>query len=351
MAADSDSRLQDEAFLGELRRARASGRRLPDLFVVGHAKCGTTALCEMLGAHPQIFFPRFKETQFLSRAPHHAPDDRRRRAATRPRTLDAYLELFESAGPAQRAAEGSTEYLRTPGTAAKIAELVPDARIVAAFREPASFLRSLHLQLLEVNVETERDFAKALALEQQRSRGRRIPRHCAWPPALLYSQHVHYVEQLREYHERFGRERVLVLIYDDFRADNEGILRKVLSFLDVDPEVEIEPVEANPTVRVRSHRAGELVGAVSVGGGPAARAARAIAKALTSERLRRAALGGVSRLAVDREPPVPDQSLMSELRDRFRGEVVALGDYLGRDLVSLWGYGEHRSKPGAPAPR
>jgi hypothetical protein len=29
---------------------------------------------------------------------------------------------------------------------------------------------------------------------------------------------------------------------------------------------------------------------------------------------------------------------MAELRRRFRGEVEALGEYLGRDLVSLWGY-------------
>jgi hypothetical protein len=29
---------------------------------------------------------------------------------------------------------------------------------------------------------------------------------------------------------------------------------------------------------------------------------------------------------------------MLELRRRFKGEVEALSDYLGRDLVSLWGY-------------
>ena len=29
---------------------------------------------------------------------------------------------------------------------------------------------------------------------------------------------------------------------------------------------------------------------------------------------------------------------MRELRRRFASEVVALSEYLGRDLVSLWGY-------------
>jgi hypothetical protein len=29
---------------------------------------------------------------------------------------------------------------------------------------------------------------------------------------------------------------------------------------------------------------------------------------------------------------------MGELRVRFKGEVAALGEYLGRDLITLWGY-------------
>jgi hypothetical protein len=29
---------------------------------------------------------------------------------------------------------------------------------------------------------------------------------------------------------------------------------------------------------------------------------------------------------------------MGELRRRYKDEVVALGEYLNRDLLSLWGY-------------
>ncbi len=55
----------------------------------------------------------------------------------------------------------------------------------------------------------------------------------------------------------FPREQVLVLIYDDFRADNEATLRRVMSFLGVDPDWPIEVKEVNPSVRVRSPRANE----------------------------------------------------------------------------------------------
>ena len=33
-----------------------------------------------------------------------------------------------------------------------------------------------------------------------------------------------------------------------------------------------------------------------------------------------------------------DKRLTAELRSRFKPEVVALSEYLDRDLVSLWGY-------------
>ena len=113
-------------------------------------------------------------------------------------------------------------------------------------REPASFLRSLHLQFVQSYVETEGDLRKALSLEDERRRGRRIPRHTYWPQALLYSEHVRYVEQLRRYHAEFPPENVLVLIYDDFRADNEGTVRAVLRFLEVDDTVQIERATGKP---------------------------------------------------------------------------------------------------------
>lgn len=340
MVLNSESSPPNEAFIRELRRAREAGARVPDFFVVGHAKCGTTALYQMLKRHPQIYMPALKEMQFLSRAPHERSPRRKRRPQRRPQTLDAYLSMFATAGVHQRAGEGSTEYLRTAASASRIAALCPDARIIAIFREPASFLRSLHLQLLEVNIETERDFPRAIELERDRRRGNRIPRHCAWPQALLYTQHVRYADQLREYHEHFGREQVLALIYDDFRADNEATVREVLRFLEVDDTIAISPVEANPTVRVRSRRTSELVGALSVGRSPFTRTGNRLLKTVTSERLRRRALRTVERVAVDSDPRPPDAAFMRELRCRFVDEVAAVADYLERDLVSLWEYDE-----------
>jgi hypothetical protein len=155
---------------------------------------------------------------------------------------------------------------------------------------------------------------------------------------LIYSEHLRYVEQLRRYRELFGAEQILVLIYDDFRRDNDGTVREVLRFLEVDDASPIALAEANPTFGVRSQRVHELVHAVSVGRGPVSLAVKAALKSVTPRRLRREALYAAQRRLVYVEPQPPDERHAGELRGRFKGEVVALSEYLGRDLVAQWGY-------------
>jgi hypothetical protein len=130
---------------------------------------------------------------------------------------------------------------------------------------------------------------------------------------------------------------MLVLIYDDFRADNPAIVREVLRFLDVDDTITLKAIEANPAVRVRSPHIQELVRSLYLGSGPAARVARTSIKAVTPRRLRHGAIE-LQRRAQLAPPRPPDQELMRDLRRRFRGEVVDVSEYLGRDLVSFWGY-------------
>jgi hypothetical protein len=328
------------------RISPSSQHRLPDFFIVGHAKSGTTALYEMLKQHPQIYMPVYKggagkEPWFFSADNPQPQVGRERSTAFTGRgrvTLEDYLALFANAEPRQLIGEASTSYLWSRTAAGRIAEARPDARIIAIFREPSSFLRSVHLQLLQNHHESERDFRKAVGLDEARREGRHIPRHSYWPQALIYSDRVRYAEQLRRFHAVFPREQVLVLIYDDFLADNERTVREVLRFLDADDAAPIAQVRANPTIGVRSTRLNDLRLALRDGRGPLLSLVRDAGKAITSKRVREAVYYPLQRRAVYRAAPPPDEAFMLELRRRFKGEVEALGEYLGRDLVGLWGY-------------
>jgi hypothetical protein len=112
----------------------------------------------------------------------------------------------------------------------------------------------------------------------------------------------------------------------------------VLRFLEVDDTAPIELTEANPTVGVRSQRLYELIRSLYLGRGPVSRVTKAGIKALTPRRLRLQALQSTREHVLYSDPPAPDEQLMLELRRRFKGEVVALSEYLDRDLVTLWGY-------------
>jgi hypothetical protein len=311
----------------EAARATSTNKRIPDFFIVGQPKSGTTALYDMLKRHPQIYMPDNKEPWFFADELHFRTPPR---PGGTPRNFEEYLSLFDAAKPEQRVGEASVLYMWSRSAAGRIAEAQPAARVIAVLREPASLLRSLHLQFLQTYVETETDLRKALALEDARREGRDVPRNTYWPQALLYSDHVRYVDQLRRFQTVLGPEQMLVLLYDDFRADNEATVRTVLRFLEVDDTAPIEVMQAKQTVTVRSRRLHGLLHKASVGSGPISRAASAV----TPRGVRRAL-----RRANSRTDPQPvDEQLMLELRRRYKREVAALGEYLDRDLIGLWGY-------------
>ena len=326
--------------------APLADRRMPDFYIVGHAKSGTTALYEMLRRHPQVFMPDYKggagkEPWYFSRDNPNPQRNGERDISFTGRSAmseQEYLALFAAARPDQVRGEASSSYLWSRTAARRIASARPDARIIAIIREPASFLRSLHLQLLQNKHESVHDFREAVELDDARRENRHIPSRSYWPAALIYSDRVRYVEQLRRYHEAFAPEQVLVLIYDDFRDDNAATVGRVLSFLEV-RELAIEPLDANPTIAPRA-RLESWRRRLRRGQDPLWRGVRAAGKAFTSREIREKFFYPLVPRAVYREPPPPDEAFMAELRRRFKPEVVALSDYMQRDLVALWGYDE-----------
>jgi hypothetical protein len=324
---------------GGAARVPLTGQRVPDFFIVGHAKSGTTALYRMLRRHPQLHMP-VKEPWFFAEELQPPTPPRAPGTGRTPKTFEEYVSLFDAAAPDQLIGEASCLYLWSRTAADRIAQAQPDARIVAVLREPASYLRSLHMQFVQVHLEPEKDLRKAISLEQARSEGRSVPPNQYWPQATLYSEHVRYVEQLRRYHALFPRDRVLVLIYEDFRRDNEATVREVRRFLGVDDSGPVVVTDANPTVSVRSPRLNAVVHAVAAGDGPLPRAVQRVARALAPRQLTRESAVAIRDRFLYGRPQPPDEALTIELRRRFKPEVHALSEYLDRDLVSFWGYDE-----------
>jgi hypothetical protein len=296
-------------------------RRRPDFFIVGAPKSGTTALYEYLRQHPEVFMSDPKEPNYFG------ADLERRRS---PRIdLDEYLSCFAAAGDAKRVGEASVRYLQSRTSAQEIAAFAPGGQAIIMLRDPVEMMHAMHGELVYIGAEDIADFGEALAAEEDRRAGRRIPPGANKPAALLYRESARYAEQVERYFSALGRERVLVVIYDDFRDDTAGSYRRVLDFLEVDPSFVPSMEVVNPSKRPRSRLLTRFIASPP---GWLRRIAGAILPKRQRKRLFRRALALNSRTA-------PRQAMDPELRARlkaeFAPEVHRLGELIGRDL-SAW---------------
>ena len=208
-----------------------------DFFIVGEPKSGTSALVGFLSQHPDIYMPKGPEPYYFC-TDLHKEEDKRRKDDGRGRffeirTLSDYQRLFEEGGKTQIFGEKSVYYLVSKVAAKNIYRYNPKAKIIVLLREPVSFLRSLHAQLLLPGMETEKSFNKALELEEKRKNGLFIPRHTPAPSQLFYLEHIKYSEHIRRFYKFFGRNSVKVIFYEDFKKDNREVYKEVLRFLGV----------------------------------------------------------------------------------------------------------------------
>ena len=318
----------------------------PNLFIVGAPRSGTTALHSLLAQHPQAFMTAVKEPHYFAgdvnrRYEEHAG----RKIPSLYRTLDDYLGLFAGSEQAVVRGESSVYYLYSEEAARGIAAYEPRARIVIMLREPASFLHSLHGRLVSMADETCTDFERALELEAARERGRDLPRSVRLPEMLLYSRYTRFAEGLERYFRLFGRERVHVIVLDDYRREKQRVWDELLAFLGLDPAPLPTSEEQNPhheprwvwlTVALRER----VHWALAPGPGDPLQLPR---------RARRKLYGLLERFNWRRgeRPPLAPE-VRARLERRLAPEVARLSELLGRDLGELWGYAA--AAPAAPPP-
>ncbi len=217
----------------------------PNLFIVGAAKSGTTAMHQYLAAHPDIFMSTYKE-------PHYFGADLigARMEQFRGKT-DKYLRLFADARDERWRGESSVWYLYSKSAAGEIKQFAPDARIIIMLRSPLEVSYSMFYQSRYTGNEVLPTFEAALDAEAERWQGRQIPRLSHTRHGLFFTAICQYTDMVSRYFDAFGREYVRVIIYDDFKRDTAGEYRKTLEFLGVNPTftTPFDVVNANKEVR------------------------------------------------------------------------------------------------------
>lgn len=301
---------------------------LPDFLLIGAAKAGTTSLWNYLVQHPDVYLPRHRKEPNYFAFPDGLPPCV---GPASPRDLHEllykfsvtswpeYLQLFESAGQARAVGEASVRYLYEPEAPARIHERLPDVRLIAVLREPVARLYSHYCMNRQFQLEP---LPLEAAIEAEPER-----RRLGWGYDWHYVAVGRYAEQIQRYFDRFGRERVAVHLYDDFREDPMLVYRDICRFLEIDPSFEPDVSERHKEAYLPRHLALDRFLHHPH------RARTLLRRLLPSSAFARLHAGLLDWNAAPVPPLAKERS--RALKPHFREDVLRLQELLGRDL-SRW---------------
>jgi len=203
-----------------------------------------------LRAHPEVFMPSAKEIHYfgsdLQGLPYELDQER-------------YHALFRGTEGKRRVGATCAMALYSNQGAEEIRREVPDAKIVMLLRDPVEMMYAFHSELVYQGMEHVKDFRKAVLLEPERKRGRGLPQNSLPPSIFLYCEMASYAEQVHRFYAHFPQEQIHVILFDDFQKDLPGVYRRLLQFLEVNPEFRPKFSTINPNKRVRSLRLRRLL--------------------------------------------------------------------------------------------
>lgn len=291
---------------------------LPNFFIIGAPKCGTTSLAAWLTEHPNVFMSPIKEPFYFSKD----LSNKWRHS------WNGYIKLFDKAKSTHKAVgEASTSYLYSKTAIPMIEETFPESLYIVMLRNPMEMAPSLHEQMIRSFHEDTLDFLEAWNLSPKRRVGERLPNKCKHPILLDYQSWCLLGEQVERLLSLVTQERVLITTLDDMKENPLLEYQKVLNFLGVPYDGrQIFPVH-NSSRELRS----PLIG----------RAIRSLAKTVAWSKhvkgfLPYRSLGIVRRLQTlntqqkSRQPLALEFSI--ELEKYFAHDVKKLEKILGRDL-------------------
>ena len=303
---------------------------LPDFFLLGAPKAGTTALHAALAQHPQLYLSTVKEPKFYLcdgrrpvRSGQRGPGDAHS-AREWVWRRSQYEALFDGAPAGALRGESTPFYLYDRVAHRRIQADVPEAKLVVVIRDPVDRAYSNWMHLRSDGLEPIGDFAAAWAAEDARVAA-------GWAPFWHYRRLGLYGAQLRDLTDRFGSEQIHVLRYRDLVETPVESLDAVCAFLGVATGVIAGAQRANSHPYVPPSTRAEVLGRVLRAGA----ALGASAPPQVWRRMSRPLLATLQRGGARR--PVLDADLRLRLVETYREDNALLGELTGRSFADWLG--------------
>jgi len=197
---------------------------IPNFFLVGAPKAGTTSLYDYLSQHPGIFVPEIKEPNHFCKV---GPQKRNVTIITDPAK---YANLYKKAKPTQLKGDFSVSYLHDTEAPFKIKNANSDAKIIIVIRDP--ILRAYSHWLMDRREGfSEKNFTEAFIDDYKYSGERGFCYNSMYYDCSLY------LNAIKNYTEKF--DSVLILIYEELFLNIENSMQNIFSFLQI-PSINIQ---------------------------------------------------------------------------------------------------------------
>lgn len=217
---------------------------LPNLFVPGAGKSGTSTLHELLNQHPKICMSSIKEPQFWTKKSFESFSAKE---------FEDYASLFEWNDSYKYFGESSTSYMCFPEFIERINsyELV-DCKFIFILRNPIDRCYSHYWWLKGMGSETN-DLKSAFLndLETEPSNKSRLP----IGNFKNYYQFGLYAKWLRNFYNNFDKKRIHFITHESLKKAPLKTINSCFDFLEISKLETIEEVNLNKTTILSSPRA------------------------------------------------------------------------------------------------
>jgi hypothetical protein len=227
-----------------------SNTSLPNLFILGAAKAGTTSLYEILAQHPQVQFPFLKETLFFSSDAYYQ------------KGLQWYAKtFFDEKTPRPVRGDATPHYLywaeKTAPRLHAFAERQP-FKMVVIFRDPVQRAYSWYWNMVKEGKEPL-TFEEALAQEDHRLQAHWQTLSQSGAMTYGYYRGGCYATQLQHFLSRFERAQFYFLLQEDLKNLQSEVFAGLIDFLQLSPGFPFQATTANIAALPRNQQAHQLV--------------------------------------------------------------------------------------------
>jgi hypothetical protein len=303
--------------------AKSEGGEMPNLFVIGAMKCGTSSLHQYLDLHPEISMSSLKEPRYFLR---HLEDYLLPLISDR----QEYLDLFEAGTPYRgETSPGYSKRIENPGVPEAIAREVDDPRFIYLVNDPVQRIPSVVQQRLAARAPALREIYDSIEGEIDSRTLTGIVGDVG-DPANPWLESGLYMTQLDAYLEIFPSESILVVDSHDLRERRRGAMERIFEFLGLKPAFDARVLGRELNPGEGKIRDSDLY--LKVIRTPVAERV----KTVIPRRLRGPLINEIRRLTGQVVPkPTLEDDLRLELEDLYRPEVERLRAFTGQGF-STW---------------